>query len=89
MPEMTTEANRLTMWEFRGLMLSELQKARKERGISARRLSEQLGMPPYAVSNIENGMALIPKRTAAYCEWAGLEVDFFPILAWLEERLTR
>jgi transcriptional regulator with XRE-family HTH domain len=62
-----------------------LTEIRKARGLSGKGLSLILGMPFYAINNLEAGVAVIPHRVKSYCEWAGFPGDYAAIEDWLKE----
>ena len=70
-------------WEMRHVIVRAMKRQRRQRGVSAKAISLELGMPWFAVANIENGMAWMPDRVRVYLGWLGYGGDYFALERFL------
>ena len=70
---------------MRSVIARAMRRQRRHRGVSAKAVSLKLGMPSFAVHNIENGMAWLPDRVGAYLGWLGYGGDYFALESFVAE----
>ena len=79
----------LDKWEMRRAIERAMKRRRRYRGVSAKAVSLELGMPSFAVHNIENGLGWIPDRVRAYLRWLGYDGDYFALESFVVELSER